>query len=485
MNHRISHLCLILLLVALCLSIASAQEERITVSPADNGTVLNNPGMGWVFHYYDNNVRRYGRQLEPSDTLDDYPGLNVIYLRLAWAFIEPEEGRFNWSVVDAPAQRWIDKGKQVAFRFSCFESGLEYATPKWVQEAGAKGQNIERWNTNPWEPDYLDPIFLEKLENFLAAAAARYDGNPEVAFIDVGSVGVWGEGWGGGRNYAGARDNMIKKHIDLHLKYFKNTLLAANDDLCHKTPHGSIHDRQMHFPYPLEKGLTFRDDSILVDGAGDEYYHVIMAQPFWPKVPVIIESEHYGSSVKKGNWGDGSMYLQSIEDHHGSYASIHWYAREFYEKNRAIVDKINMRLGYRLQLVEASWPQVIKGSEPWPFRAQWRNSGVAPCLPGGFPALTLKDSKGGIVSVMTDELFDMRWLEVAEPGKAPIRDQQTACVLAPPLMANAERTGIKTGEYDLYISVGTRTGTPKIALPLPGDDGQGRYRIGKLKVVAE
>ena len=48
--------------------------------------------------------------------MDDFPGVNVVYLRLAWSYIEPEEGKFNWSVVDTPAQRWIAKGKQVAFR---------------------------------------------------------------------------------------------------------------------------------------------------------------------------------------------------------------------------------------------------------------------------------------------------------------------------------------------------------------------------------
>ena len=34
--------------------------------------------------------------------------------------------------------------------------------------------------------------------------------------------------------------------------------------------------------------------------------------------------------------------------------------------------------------------------------------------------------------------------------------------------------------YDVFVSVGTPTGTPKIALPLPDDDGHHRYRLGKL-----
>ena len=50
-------------------------------------------------------------------------------------------------------------------------------------------------------------------------------------------------------------------------------------------------------------------------------------------------------------------------------------------------------------------------------------------------------------------------------------------------LASDERTRLlKPGEYDVFVSVGTATGTPKIALPLPNDDGHHRYRLGKLTV---
>jgi hypothetical protein len=134
-----------------------------------------------------------------ADTLDDWPGLSVIYLRVPWSFLEPREGQFNWSLFDTPAQKWIDHGKQIAIRVTCSESWMRYATPKWVQEAGAKGVDFEfgkgvREGGPQWEPDFADPVFLSKLDAFLAAMAARYDGNPNVAFIDIGSFGMWGEG---------------------------------------------------------------------------------------------------------------------------------------------------------------------------------------------------------------------------------------------------------------------------------------------------
>jgi hypothetical protein len=139
-----------------------------------------------------NFIENYGSKLEPSDTLDDWPVLSVVYLRVPWSFLEPKEGEFNWSLLDTSAQRWIAQGKKIALRITCSESWLCYATPMWVQDAGAKGVEFE-FGKGPqpggalWDPDFLDSIFLAKLDRFLAAMARRYDGNPNLAFIDIGS----------------------------------------------------------------------------------------------------------------------------------------------------------------------------------------------------------------------------------------------------------------------------------------------------------
>lgn len=464
-----------LLVAVLCLRLSQglADDERLTVRPQDTGEALANPGMGWVFHYYDNVPQNYGSRLKPSDTLDDFPGLTVIYLRIPWSYLEPEEGRFNWAVLDGPTQRWVDRGKQVAFRFSCSESWTRYATPRWVEEAGAKGYNFRPGegvcDDGPfWEPDFDDPVFLEKLDHFLAAAATRYDGSPQVAFVDVGSFGVWGEG----HTYSSTRldypASTIRRHLDLHLKHFRHTLLAANDDF-------ALHGRGPEvLDYAREKGLTLRDDSILVQGGDRAYLSAELAPAFWPHVPVILESEHYGGSRDRGNWQDGGKYLEAVEEYHASYASIHWWPREFLEENRDLIRRMNLRLGYRLQLVEASWPERVLMGERWRLAWQWRNAGVAPCLPGGFPAVTLRDSEGGIVGVFVDEGLDLRELPVGPPGQAETRAHEAAFELP---------FDLRPGTYDVLVSVGTRTGTPTIALPLSEGDAQGRYRLGRMRVM--
>ncbi|WP_165250090.1 DUF4832 domain-containing protein [Paludisphaera soli] len=469
---------------------AGEAPDRVVVTPDDDGRSLVNPGMGWTLHFYSNIIANYGSRLEASDTLDDFPGLSTVYLRVPWSFLEPQEGRYNWTLFDTPARRFGAKGKKVAIRVTSTESWMRDATPRWVQAAGAKGVNFT-FGVGPskdgplWEPDYLDPIFLEKLDAFLAAMAARYDGNPDVAFIDVGSFGMWGEGHTG---FGAQLDDertlaVVKAHVDLHAKHFKRTLLAISDDVAGPERPGA---HQPSTDYARSKGVTLRDDSILVQPPPKSWFHAEMAQAFWPELPVILEHEHYGSSKIRNAWGDGSLLSKSVEDYHASYMSIHWWPREELQENREVIDRINRRLGYRIQLRKASWPRETPLGSPFALETAWANAGVAPCLPGGFVALTLKDEKGGIVSVNVDESFDVRSLEVGAPDAAPVREVRSEVVVALP---HRDPLGVftvptKPGAYEVFLSVGRRDGAPVVALPLPDDDGARRYRLGRIVLTA-
>jgi hypothetical protein len=475
-----------LMLGSLLLGRIEAAGPTVTVRPEDTGRALVNPDMGWTMHFYSNRIENYGSKLEPSDTLDDFPGLSTVYLRVPWSFLEPEEGRCDWSLLDTPAQRWISKGKRIALRISCTESWMRYATPEWVERAGAQGHDFTPGKGAHeggvfWEPDYDDPVFLAKLENFLRAMAARYDGNENVAFIDVGSYGVWGEGHTFHSSKIRVDEATKKKHLDLHLKCFPETLLALNDDYIGNDVRS---ERAPLTDYALARGVTLRDDSILVQPPPRSWYHAELAQPFWPRLPVILEHQHFGPSKSRGAW-DGELLIQSVEDYHASYMSIHWWPREELDENRETIRRINLRLGYRIQLREAAWPRRVRLGEPFTITTGWANAGVAPCYPGGYVAVTLKDEKGGIVDVQVDESFDVRDLEAGPKGEAETQTLRSECVVArryvdgPRTFARAARPGT----YDLYISVGMRDGTPKIALPLEGHDGQRRYRLGQIELL--
>lgn len=488
MNHRhfFSLTC-----TSLLFALAAHAVEITTVTPKDTGKALINPNMGWTMHFYSNVPGNYGSKMEPNDALDDFPGVSTVYLRLPWAYLEPEEGKYNWAILDTPAQRWIAKGKKIALRITCSENWMTYATPKWVKDAGAKGTFYQfvkgrTEESGPWDPFFDDPVFIHKLDAFLAAYAKRYDGNPNVEFIDVGTYGLWGEG----HTHASSLQDKIefqKLHIDLHVKHFKKSLLCISDDF-------AGHDKPgLRFPitdYAFSKGITLRDDSILAHPSGPAWYHDGMAQLFWPKFPVILEHQHYAAAQIHRNWSPEKI-IESVEAYHASFMSIHSAPDSYLKENRPMIDAINLRMGYRLMPVSITWPKSVpiattqgatgddvsdRSDKNKRFKVQWSwaNKGVAPCYPGGHPALTIKDDKGGIVSVLVDESLDMRDLEVGEIGKAPVKEHVSEFIVG--LFAPTTRPGT----YDLYLSVGSRDGTPTIELPIEGSDGQRRYKIGTI-----
>ena len=224
-----------LLLTTICMSAAIFASDLQTVTFQDNGEELTNPGMGFVFHFYDNNIQAYGSRLAPEDMLEDWKGVSQVYLRLPWSLIEPQEGHFEWSVLDTPMQRYRARGFKTSFRITCSETPFSYATPKWVEEAGAKGYRFtpgrgEQPDGSHWEPDFNDPIFLEKLDHLLAKLAERYDGHPDVELFDIGSIGTWGEGHTWASTRRAYPDDVILKHMELYHKHFKKTPILSQDD---------------------------------------------------------------------------------------------------------------------------------------------------------------------------------------------------------------------------------------------------------------
>ena len=268
---------------------AAAEDagQRITVEPQDNGQALVNPGMGWTLHFYSNVIENYGSKLEPSDTLDDWPGLSAIYLRVPWSFLEPEEGKFNWSLFDTPTQRWVAKGKKIAIRVSCSESWCRYGTPKWVHDAGAKGVDFE-FGKGPARvvPCGIRTTLIRSFWPSWIISSPRWPGVTTAIRTSRSSTSARSACGAKGTPGFSSRLNeaqtlaVVKRHIDLHVKHFPRTLLCISDDVAGPSKPGR------HFPetdYAISKGVTLRDDRILVQPPPHSWYHAQMAEAFWPR----------------------------------------------------------------------------------------------------------------------------------------------------------------------------------------------------------
>ena len=365
---------------------------------------LANPHKGWYHHYPDNHINKY--IIREDSHLLDFPGMDHVYIRLSWAYLEPEEGKFNWDIIDNIINKWTEKGLKISFRISCRETSTDrieqqFATPKWVMEAGAKGDYYIRGEkvgpNGPWEPVFDDPVFLEKLENFLRIFAARYDGKSWLRYVDIGSIGDWGEG----HTFSGSKIDYAmdqkKIHIDLYRKYFQKTQLIISDDFVYsiKNPENRC---QLH-QYVIQQGISYRDDSPLVNGYVQGYadtYTVRSPEFFedaYRQAPTIFELQHYHKVKSDGNWKvkEGSalskyapgktgpdFFRGAMDLLHATYIGYHGDAHDWLTDNPKLTVELLNRCGYWFFLHQVNIPVPLRIGRKNTLQMVWENRGIAP-----------------------------------------------------------------------------------------------------------
>ncbi len=393
----------------------------------DDKRLLRNPHKGWYIHYVDNGFSRkiYRDGIEKGDHLTDMAGINHLYIRADWSDIEPEEGKFRFDLIDDIMNEWSEYGYRFAFRFCCFVPSNAYATPRWVREAGAKGylvppvpprsSFIPSVDTDKWEPDYGDPVFLEKLESFISECGRRYDGDPRVEFVDVGSFGTYGEGHtSAGTNRIYSAD-VIRQHIDIHLRHFKKTPLIMNDDLFSSAAEGSGVGAAYELArYAAACGMGARDDSVCVSGCVRDFgYDTLRNAPFfdcfYATAPVDLEFAHFHLTNPE-NLKDGYALIEALRRTHASYAGFHHWPREWYAMYPNLYEYVANRIGYWYFPISLKLGDCISG-EVCCGELRLENRGFARAYKPYSMRLCAVSDSGEVYMLYNESGANLRWRE--------------------------------------------------------------------------
>ena len=501
--------------VLVAVAAMTSSAVAMTVEPKNTDEALINPGMGLVHYAYSSRIWAYDTGLEPGDTLDDLiPGTSVAYMRLPWSYLEPEEGVYRWDILDVKARPWIAAGKKVAFRIAVMDHTLN-SIPDWAMKAGIRGK-WHHYRNRPeaaewFEPEWDDPVLLAKHEAFLRAFAERWDGNPDVAFVDVGSFGAYGEGHGPSINElrrahdTNEIDRLCRIHLDLIRRCLPNTYLVVSDDV------GGSHNQDPDcaiMAYAKSLGIGFRDDSIFCVDPPKCWVHTGWARQFAKTLPVVVETGHHVRLDKAGG-GDFDIekwfpekILQNLVEYQASYYTVQSFPKHLVKTHAPILKELARRVGYRLELRKAVFPDRVKAGEPVTIESTWVNVGVAPLYAGASLTWNLLDNRGAVVWSIVDPDFDFRSLEpTLEDGEkprtvttrghfgftTPVPDNGNDDVLKwaqrhPEFDPGTTVELLKPGTYTLAVSVGRKDGKPTIALPLAGDAQRRLYPLGRITV---
>ncbi len=122
------------------------------------------------------------------------PDLAGVDLDYYWSQIEPQKGVYDWSIITSAMAPWVANGKKVILRIATAgQAGWDppysgSGTPGWVYTDGAASVT----DSGEILPVYWNATYLRDLSTFLAAYAAEFNGNKDVALVEAG-VGMGGE----------------------------------------------------------------------------------------------------------------------------------------------------------------------------------------------------------------------------------------------------------------------------------------------------
>lgn len=351
--------------------------------------VLLNPGKGFVLRNSTNN------------SIDEV--LSIGYYRFDWSEIEPEEGVYNWNVIDDKIQEFSNRGKKFAFGVmnANTSSSRQYVTPEWVFRLGAKCKTKEityDYNGNQYKkiqniPEWTDKIFLEKLNNFINALGNRYNGNPNIAFIDIRSYGNWGEqhlGVIGGEDITSEqlKELYIKPYIDA----FPDTLLV--------NPWGQTEYNDT-YKWAIAQGVTMRRDGIFKVSDGSE---CLIAYGY---LPTIYEYVYDYNSLKLNNLWNTENLLEYVNIGKPSYIEIF---PEMYEENKEFCNMLANKIGYYFRFKEAQFTNTIEVDSSNNISLKFINEGVAPLYEDCTVYIGLLDENYNLVKKYKTDIDSHTWM---------------------------------------------------------------------------
>lgn len=401
---------------------------------------------------------------------DEDPNLKVMpfqsgsaYFRWMWEQIEPEEGLYNWDLIDSHLARARENGQTLEFRIMLEWPGeYDIGIPQWLVDKGVSLRLTHCEDEDYYSPDLEDPVIKESHAKLIRALGERYDGHPDLGSVDIGSVGLWGE-W---HEYCHPELMPSREErsaiIDLYYESFPNTPLIALVD-----------DRE-GIQYAASKGRSaWRGDcwgNYLPEGSGWNHHE----DSYWPAHNLIPEAWKNGPVALESCWtmkkwlSDGGDITQIVND------AIAWHATLAHNKSDYIpgeykseIERLVMKLGFRLVLRNIEYSKVVEPASTYTIKLDWENLGIAPPYRDHRLAFRLRDSRDNVHGEYISAQSIRGWL----PGSTSVEIEYTC------------PQELSKGEYTLELGLVFHN-APDRLVPIAneGKTDDGWYEVGDCRV---
>jgi len=381
----------------------------------------------------------------------------------AWSDLEPRKGVYNWARLE---KDWGDVAatrKRVGFRIAAAIPGSgQTHIPQWLIDEGVTMRPYSIDGEQGLAPDWDDPRFLAAHHDFIMALGAKYDQDPRVAWIDIGSYGFWGE-WHVWLNDSLAASQATKQAIlDDYFAAFptKTKVIAFDDDFATQ--------------YVTDHGGGIRNDCLGTKESNDWYLESLnridptLNSRVWKTA--IITGEFCGSDqgAVEGTTKRFDLNYQFIKQTHWSFIGSAGGAIEPQsEQHRRNLDKLHKTLGYRFVLREANFEKSISRGDTLNLEIQVENKGVAPFYFQWSLVFYLINEKGEVSLEQKTDIDIRQWLPGIHIDSATIHLPEN----------------LASGQYDVKLAIPDPDfGGVGILFANTGGDNSGRYLVGQIQV---
>lgn len=460
----------ILACLMVVLAMVGSAMAQVKFTPREIDDLLPNPDIGWqTFHVpakYDRNLPKW----LPS---------TVYYYRYGWRAVEPTHGDYAFAAIEKEIAAAQQGGQTLAFRIMCHSSSpREPYHPAWLKDIGGRIVQTDYEGNAVEVPDFDDPTILNAHLQLIAALGKKYDGDPRISHVDLGSIGWWGEWHMSGTKAIGMpKPESCRKVVDAYLAGFT------------KTPLVMLIGGGEQLTYAASQGTGWRADCLGdMGGFSKNWCHMRKGYPQWFREanldqawkhgPVAYESCWDMRKWKQENWPLRYIFNYALATH-ASVLNNKSAPLPDGDDVRPEIERFVRRLGYRIVLRSVT---ATPNATTLQITSTWQNVGSAPIYRPYRIAWRLS-AAGRTIATTTDALASQ-----FHPGEVDVFTEEF--LKNPPDLPNGKEVQLQhtldllpfaPGDIELSVAiVDPQTDKPILRLANEARGEDGWYPLGKL-----